>query len=195
MNAIVIQSYKKRFFDIAFSLFFLAMLFVPLIIIAFWVKLSSKGPVIYWSERVGKDGTHFFMPKFRTMHTSTPNIATHLLTNPDNFITPTCKFLRKTSIDELPQLISILWGDMSFVGPRPALFNQVDLISLRKQYGICGLRPGLTGWAQVNGRDELSTEKKVQYDLEYLKNQSFCFDIRILWLTFFYVVLRRGISH
>ena len=176
---------------------FLALaIFPPLIIvITLLVKLTSKGPTLYWSNRVGMCGIIFKMPKFRTMQVGTPAVATHLLSNSVQYLTPVGSFLRKSSLDELPQLWSILVGDMSFVGPRPALFNQDDLIALRTQYGVNKLVPGLTGWAQVNGRDELSIPDKVQYEAEYLQKQSFWFDIKILGLTFLKVVRRAGVSH
>ena len=162
---------------------------------ALLVKLSSNGPVLYWSDRVGRNNILFKMPKFRSMRVDTPAVATHLLTNPGRYLTPIGKFLRKTSIDELPQLWSILVGDMSFVGPRPALFNQDDLIALRTKKGVEQLVPGLTGWAQVNGRDELPILAKVALDVEYLERRSLAFDLRILWLTFVKVIMRDGVSH
>ena len=176
---------------------FLALaIFSPFIIlVALLVKLSSKGRALYWSDRVGRRNSIFRMPKFRTMQVGTPIVATHLLSDSGQYLTPVGSFLRKSSLDELPQLWSILVGDMSFVGPRPALFNQDDLIALRTQYGVDKLVPGLTGWAQVNGRDELSILLKVQYEVEYLQKQSFWFDLRILSLTFLKVVGRDGISH
>ena len=185
----------KRLSDFVMS--FLAFaIFLPLIIfVALLVKLTSKGPALYWSERVGRRNTIFKMPKFRTMKIGTPAVATHLLSNSDQYLTPVGSFLRKSSLDELPQLWSILIGDISFVGPRPALFNQDDLIALRTQYGVDKLTPGLTGWAQVNGRDELSIPVKVQYDVEYLQKQSFWFDMKILCLTFLKVIRRAGVSH
>jgi O-antigen biosynthesis protein WbqP len=185
----------KRFFDLV--LCFLAILPIASIIfmVSIIVKLTSKGPVLYWSDRVGKENLIFKMPKFRTMQVGTPALATHLLSDSDQYITPVGSFLRKSSLDELPQLWSILVGDMSFVGPRPALFNQNDLIALRTQYGVDKLAPGLTGWAQVNGRDELSILVKVQYEVEYLKNQTFWFDMKILGLTFLKVIRRSGVSH
>ena len=164
-------------------------------LIGLWIKISSPGPIFFWSERVGISNQIFRMPKFRTMRLSTPLIATHLLRDPSSFFIPGGSFIRKYSLDELPQLWSIFILDMSFVGPRPALFNQGDLISLRTQYGIHKLLPGLTGWAQVNGRDELSISEKVQYDAEYLQRESFWFDIKILGLTFFKVIRRSGVSH
>ncbi len=159
------------------------------------VKLTSQGAMLYWSERVGRNNICFKMPKFRTMKVGTPTVATHLLFGSSQYLTPIGSFLRKFSLDELPQLWSILVGDMSFVGPRPALFNQDDLIALRTQYGLDEMFPGLTGWAQVNGRDELSIPDKVQYDLEYLQKQSFWFDMRIIGLTFLKVIRRSGVSH
>ena len=173
-----------------------ALLLLPFfILITLSVRLTSRGPVLYWSDRVGLGNIIFKMPKFRTMQLSTPAVATHLLIDPDHYLTPIGSFLRKTSLDELPQLWSIMKGDMSFVGPRPALFNQDDLIALRTQYGVHELIPGLTGWAQINGRDELPIPDKVKLDVEYLERQSFWFDIKILWLTFIKVVRRDGVSH
>lgn len=170
--------------------------FSPVIVmVILLIKFSSKGPILYWSDRVGRLNHIFKMPKFRTMHVGTPAIATHLLKDSTQYLTPVGSFLRKSSLDELPQLFSILAGDMSFVGPRPALFNQDDLIALRTQFGVDKLTPGLTGWAQVNGRDELSIPKKVQFDVEYLQKQSFWFDMKILGLTFLRVIHRSGVSH
>lgn len=163
----------KRIFDCIVSLFLLGIWGFPMLIIALLVKATSRGPVLYWSDRVGKDNAIFKMPKYRTMKTNTPAVATHLLTNPDQYLTPVGKFLRKSSLDELPQLFSILKGDMSFVGPRPALFNQDDLVEFRTQKGVHVLSPGLTGWAQINGRDELPIPVKVEYDEYYMMNQSF----------------------
>jgi O-antigen biosynthesis protein WbqP len=185
----------KRLFD--FFLSFLALVILsPLIVLtALAVKLTSKGGIIYWSDRVGMRNIIFKMPKFRTMRVETPAVATHLLSNSSQYLTPVGSFLRKSSLDELPQLWSILIGNMSFVGPRPALFNQDDLIALRTQYGVDQLMPGLTGWAQVNGRDELSIPIKVQYEVEYLSMRSFWFDMKILGLTFVKVVRRAGVSH
>ncbi len=185
----------KRFFDFLIS-FLLLVFFSPLIIvIAVIVGMTSKGPILYWSSRVGRHNNIFQMPKFRTMHIGTPPVATHLLSNASKFLTPVGSFLRKSSLDELPQLWTILIGDMSFVGPRPALFNQDDLITLRTQYGVDELVPGLTGWAQINGRDELSISVKVQYDVEYLNRQSFKFDMKILGLTFLKVIRPSDVSH
>ena len=163
--------------------------------IAITIRLTSKGQILYWSDRVGKDNRIFEMPKFRTMHINTPVMATHEMKNPNEFLTPIGGFLRKNSLDELPQLFSILKGDMSFVGPRPALFNQEDLIVLRKEKGVDKLSTGITGWAQVNGRDELSIPDKVALDVEYLNRQSFWFDVKILWMTFLKVINRDGVSH
>ena len=171
------------------------MLAVPLGLIALAIKLSSKGPVLYWSDRVGKDNRIFSMPKFRSMRTDTPAVATHLLTKPEQYLTPIGSFIRKTSLDELPQLWSILCGHMSFVGPRPALFNQYDLIALRTQHGVDRLLPGLTGWAQINGRDELSIADKVSFDAEYLHVRSFNLDMQILWKTFTKVYKSEGVTH
>jgi O-antigen biosynthesis protein WbqP len=185
----------KRFFDILLSLLLLACFSIPMLIVALLVKLTSKGPVLYWSDRVGRDNTIFKMPKFRSMRTDTPAVATHLLTDPDQFLTPIGKFLRKSSLDELPQLLSILNGDMSFVGPRPALFNQHDLVKLRTAQGVHWLTPGLTGWAQVNGRDELPIPVKVEFDAYYLRNRSFFLDVRILFMTFLKVLRSEGVTH
>lgn len=185
----------KRFFDLAMSITLFILLAFLFVLGVLLVKTTSKGPALYWSDRVGMFNIMFRMPKFRTMQIGTPAVATHLLTDSGQYLTPVGSFLRKSSLDELPQLWSILIGDMSFVGPRPALFNQTDLIALRTQYGVDKLLPGLTGWAQVNGRDELSIPVKVQYDLEYLQKRSFWFDMKILGLTFLKVVRRAGVSH
>jgi O-antigen biosynthesis protein WbqP len=159
------------------------------------VKLTSAGPILYWSDRIGRDNKIFKMPKFRTMRVDTPAVATHLLPEPEKFLTSVGSFLRKSSLDELPQLWSILKGDMSFVGPRPALFNQADLITLRTQCGVDKLLPGLTGWAQINGRDELPIADKVKLDVEYMQNQSLFFDVKILFLTILKVLRRDGVQH
>ncbi|MEF8700048.1 MAG: sugar transferase [Candidatus Accumulibacter sp. UW26] len=185
----------KRLFDLLLGLCAAAVLALPMLVVATLVVLSSKGPVLYWSERVGKGNVLFRMPKFRTMRVGTPTVATHLLLHPQAYLTPVGSFLRKSSLDELPQLWSILAGNMSFVGPRPALFNQDDLIRLRTECGVHELVPGLTGWAQVNGRDELSISQKVRLDVEYLQQQSLWFDIRILWLTCVKVLGRHGVLH
>jgi len=185
----------KRLFDLVMSFLVLAV-FSPLIaLVSLFVKLTSKGPVLYWSDRIGRRNIIFKMPKFRTMQVGTPAVATHLLSDSGQYLTSIGSFLRKSSLDELPQLWSILVGDMSFVGPRPALFNQDDLITLRTQFGVDKLVPGLTGWAQVNGRDELSIPIKVQFEVEYLQKQSFSFDMKILGLTFLKVIRRSGVSH
>lgn len=185
----------KRLFDLVLGLTAAALLLVPIVIVAGLVRLTSPGPALYWSDRVGRFNKIFKMPKFRTMRVGTPAVATHLLANPKAHLTPIGSFLRTSSLDELPQLWSILAGDMSFVGPRPALFNQHDLIELRTQKNVHALVPGLTGWAQVNGRDELPIPQKVALDAEYLQRQGFWFDIKILWLTFLKVVQRDGVSH
>ena len=185
----------KRVFDLILALCAAVLLLVPVAVVALAVRLTSKGSALYWSDRVGRNNTIFKMPKFRSMQIGTPAVATHLLSNPDAYLTPIGSFLRKSSLDELPQLWSILAGDMSFVGPRPALFNQHDLIELRTQQCVHALVPGLTGWAQVNGRDELPIPDKVKLDVEYLHRQSLWFDIRILWLTFVKVLRRDGVSH
>jgi len=186
---------KKRVFDFTVALLLLIVLFLPMLMIALWVKLSSRGPVLYWSDRVGMKNVIFKMPKFRTMKTGTPPVATHLLSNPDLYLTRIGGFLRKSSLDELPQLWSIFRGDISLVGPRPALFNQNDLVALRTQKGIHELVPGLTGWAQVNGRDELPIPVKVSFDEYYLRHRSFLFDLKILFLTFVKVIRREGVTH
>jgi len=187
--------YVKRVFDLLLALAAAVVLALPVMLVAVLVRLTSPGPALYWSDRVGRYNTIFKMPKFRSMQIGTPAVATHLLSNPDAHLTPIGSFLRKSSLDELPQLWSILVGDMSFVGPRPALFNQHDLIELRTQQGVHALVPGLTGWAQVNGRDELPIPDKVKLDGEYLQRQSLWFDIRILWMTFVKVLRRDGVSH
>jgi O-antigen biosynthesis protein WbqP len=185
----------KRTFDFTVSLLATIILLVPALIVALIVKLTSKGPVLYWSDRVGRDNRIFAMPKFRTMLTDTPVVATHELGNAKSYLTPVGGFLRKSSLDEIPQLWCILRGDMSLVGPRPALFNQADLIELRTERGVHALVPGLTGWAQVNGRDELEISAKVALDEQYLKRASMTFDLRILALTFVKVLGRSGVSH
>ncbi len=185
----------KRLFDVALCLLAATLLLVPLVVVALLVRLTSPGPALYWSDRVGKNNKIFKMPKFRSMRVGTPAVATHLLADPKSVLTPIGSFIRKSSLDELPQLWSILLGDMSFVGPRPALYNQQDLIELRTQKGVHTLVPGLTGWAQVNGRDELPITQKVTLDAEYLQRRGFWFDIKILWLTFLKVVQRDGVSH
>ncbi|WP_428825244.1 sugar transferase [Azonexus sp. IMCC34842] len=185
----------KRLFDLTFGLCAMIVLALPILFVAVLVRLTSPGPALYWSDRVGKGNRIFQMPKFRSMRVGTPAMATHLLNDPKVYLTPIGSFLRKSSLDELPQLWSILKGDMSFVGPRPALFNQDDLISLRAKQGVHDLIPGLTGWAQINGRDELPIPEKVKLDVEYLQRRSLVFDIQILWLTFVKVLRRDGVSH
>ncbi len=185
----------KRIFDFLLALFAGFIFLVPLLLISILVRVTSKGPAIYWSDRVGRFNKIFKMPKFRSMKIDTPVVATHLLQNSLNAVTPIGAFLRKSSLDELPQLWCILKGEMSFVGPRPALFNQYDLIELRTQKGIQNLVPGLTGWAQINGRDELPIAKKLDLDVEYMQRRSFWFDLYILWLTFLKVVRREGVTH
>jgi O-antigen biosynthesis protein WbqP len=185
----------KRLFDLALAIIFTILLAAPLIVVALAVRLTSSGPALYWSDRVGRDNHIFKMPKFRSMRANTPAVATHLLDNPKSFLTPIGSFLRRSSLDELPQIWSILVGDMSFVGPRPALYNQDDLITLRTVRQVHTLVPGLTGWAQVNGRDELTIPVKVDLDVEYMQKQSFFFDLKILYLTFIKVLGRDGIFH
>jgi len=185
----------KRLFDIVLALISMLVLIIPIILVAIAVKLSSKGPTLYWSDRVGIHNVFFKMPKFRSMKIDTPAVATHLLSDPKSVLTPIGNFIRKTSLDEFPQLWCILKGDMSFVGPRPALFNQDDLITLRTSKGVHQLVPGLTGWAQVNGRDELPISTKVDLDIVYMQRQSFVFDIRIICLTFLRVIKLHGVSH
>ena len=185
----------KRVFDIYLGCLAALILFVPVLLVAMAVRLTSKGPALYWSDRVGRNNVIFKMPKFRSMRVGTPAVATHLLADARAHLTPIGSCLRKSSLDELPQLWSILAGDMSFVGPRPALFNQQDLIALRTEQGVHTLVPGLTGWAQVNGRDELPIPEKVKLDVAYLQRQSLWFDIRILWMTFVKVLKRDGVSH
>lgn len=185
----------KRLFDLLLALVAVVILAVPVLLVAVAVRLTSSGPALYWSDRVGRHNIIFKMPKFRSMRVGTPAVATHLLADAASHLTPIGSFLRKSSLDELPQLWSILVGDMSFVGPRPALFNQQDLIQLRTQLGVHELVPGLTGWAQVNGRDELPIPDKVKLDADYLQRQSLGFDIRILWLTLVKVIRRDGVTH
>lgn len=185
----------KRLLDIVLACLLIGIFCVPMLIVALMVVFSSKGPVLYWSDRVGRSNEIFKMPKFRTMRVDTPAVATHLMTDPAAFLTPIGGFLRRSSLDELPQLFSILKGDMSFVGPRPALFNQDDLIQLRTEYGVHCITPGLTGWAQVNGRDELPIPEKVILDAEYLNMQSLRLDLKILWMTAYKVLHTHGVSH
>ncbi len=185
----------KRLFDLALAIPAALVLLTPVASVALAVRLTSPGPALYWSDRVGRHNKIFKMPKFRSMRVDTPAVATHLLTDPAKYLTPIGSFLRKSSLDELPQLWSIIKGDMSFVGPRPALFNQQDLIALRTEHGVHELVPGLTGWAQVNGRDELPIPQKVALDAEYLRLQTLAFDVRILWMTFVKVLRRDGVTH
>lgn len=185
----------KRIFDIALVLLLAPIVGILGVLIALAVRITSPGAALYWSDRVGRHNKIFQMPKFRSMRTDTPALATHLLVDPMRWLTPIGSFLRRSSLDELPQLWSILVGDMSFVGPRPALFNQDDLVELRTTYGVHELLPGLTGWAQINGRDELPIPEKVKLDAEYLRRRSLWFDIKILWLTFVKVIRRDGVSH
>ncbi|PKN51119.1 MAG: hypothetical protein CVU55_13375 [Deltaproteobacteria bacterium HGW-Deltaproteobacteria-13] len=185
----------KRYFDFITALILIIIAALPVALIAILVKLTSPGPALYWSERVGKNNKNFLMPKFRTMRKGSPEVATHLLQNVECYLTPFGSFLRRTSLDELPQLWSVLKGDMSFVGPRPALFNQDDLIKLRTEKGVCSLTPGITGWAQINGRDDITIPVKVSYEEYYLQHQSFIFDLKILWHTFFKVLKKEGVVH
>ncbi len=185
----------KQLFDFLVALALIFFLLIPMLVIALLIKMTSRGPVLYWSDRVGINNSIFKMPKFRTMKMDTPAVATHLLENPKRYVTPIGGYLRKTSLDELPQLFCILKGDISFVGPRPALFNQNDLIELRTQKGIHELIPGLTGWAQINGRDDLPIPKKVEYDEYYLKHRSIIFDLKIIFMTFFKVIRSEGVKH
>ncbi len=185
----------KRLFDLILVIVAAAIVSIPFVLVWISVRVSSKGPALHWSDRVGLHNKIFRMPKFRSMHVGTPALATHLLRDPDAYLTPIGSFLRKSSLDELPQLWSIFKGDMSFVGPRPALFNQDDLIRLRTEAGVDKILPGLTGWAQINGRDELPIPQKVNLDIEYMQRQSLWFDITILWMTFLKVLKRDGVSH
>ena len=185
----------KRFFDIVIAIVMLLIFSVPILLLAMIIRLTSHGPAIYWSDRIGRHNNIFRMPKFRTMKTDTPVVATHLMKDTDSYVTPIGQFLRRTSMDELPQLWSILIGDMTVVGPRPALFNQDDLVALRTEAGVHELVPGLTGWAQINGRDDLPIPRKVALDVEYMHRQSCWFDIKIIFLTFFNVMRGQGVSH
>ena len=185
----------KRIFDLSIAFILSCLLLLPVICVALLIKMSSKGPALYWSRRVGIGNDIFLMPKFRTMRIDTPDVATHLLENPDAYLIPVGPFLRKYSLDEFPQIWSVLKGDMSIVGPRPALYNQDDLIELRTARGIHNIVPGITGWAQVNGRDTISIPVKVDYDEYYLKNRSFLFDMKILWMTFRKVIRSEDVKH
>ena len=185
----------KRIFDLFMGVLFLILLGFPMLITVIAVRLTSTGPVLYWSNRIGRDNVIFRMPKFRSMHVDTATVATHLMSDAETFLTPIGGFLRRSSLDELPQLFSVLRGDMSIVGPRPALFNQDDLIALRTEQGVDRLVPGITGWAQVNGRDDLSIPEKIELEVEYMHKKSFWFDLKILWLTILKVINRKGVSH
>ena len=185
----------KRLFDLCLALITLLIMPLPFLLVILMVRLTSVGTILYWSNRVGRNNKLFKMPKFRTMLVDTPAVATHLLPDAKQFLTPVGSFLRKSSLDELPQLWSIIKGDMSFVGPRPALFNQYDLIELRTNYGVDKLLPGLTGWAQTNGRDELPISEKVKLDIEYMQNQSLSLDLKILAMTFLKVLRSDGVQH
>lgn len=185
----------KRFFDLFLCVIALIIFLIPIILISIGIKMTSKGPIIFWSDRIGKCNVIFSMPKFRTMHTGTPQVATNLLKNPSSHLTRFGSFLRKSSLDEIPQLWSIFRGHMSFVGPRPALFNQKNLINMRKKYAIDKINPGLTGWAQINGRDEISISEKVSLDLEYLQKKSFYLDVKILLITLIRVIRRDKVLH
>jgi len=185
----------KRTFDLVVAIFLLILLSIPMLFIALLVKLTSKGPILFWSDRIGINNTMFRMPKFRTMRLNAPAVATHLLDNPKEFLIHCGSFLRRFSLDELPQLWSVLKGDMSFIGPRPALYNQDDLIELRTKKGLDKLVPGITGWAQVNGRDNISIPLKVEYDEYYMKNKSFLLDLKILYMTFLKVIRAEGVKH
>lgn len=185
----------KRCVDIIGALLALIIFAIPIIVVAVAIKITSPGPVLYWSQRIGRYGKAFMMPKFRSMRVDTPQVATYLLKNPQHFLTPIGSFIRKTSLDELPQIWSILKGDLSLVGPRPALYNEYDWLELRSLVGIDQIRPGLTGWAQINGRDALTVKEKVKYEEEYLRKQSLMFDLYIIWKTIIFVLKREGISH
>lgn len=191
----MVQRVLKRFLDLVSAFILIVILSIPLLATALVVKFTSEGPVLHWSKRIGVNNRIFMMPKFRTMLINTPDVATHLLNHPEQYLTAPGPFLRKYSLDEIPQLWSILKGDMSFVGPRPALYNQDDLISLRTAKGIHRLMPGITGWAQINGRDDLPIPQKVHYEEIYLKNRSFMFDLKILYLTFLKVIRAEGVRH
>ncbi len=186
---------SKRLFDLVVGIPVFIVLFVPMLLIGLLVKLTSSGPALHWSERIGVDNKIFLMPKFRTMRVDTPQLATHKLDNPQQYLTPIGGFLRKLSLDELPQFWSVIVGDMSLVGPRPALFNQDDLISLRTELGVHKVLPGITGWAQINGRDELSIPEKVRYDVEYAAKRSFAFDTKIILLTIMNAISSKGVTH
>lgn len=185
----------KRLCDILIAFITIIILIIPCVFISIIIIRTSSGPIIYWSRRIGSNGTHFMMPKFRTMQEYTPEIETDKLSEPQKYLTSIGSFLRRSSIDELPQLFSVLIGDMSLVGPRPALYNQYDIIKKRNKLGIDILKPGITGWAQINGRDHLSIEQKINFDYEYLKKQSVFFDFKIIFKTISLVIKCRNISH
>jgi len=189
------RNFVKRIFDLSISLVILLLSLVPMLIVAFLVRVTSEGPILYWSDRIGRGNKIFKMPKFRSMKIDTPEVASHLLNDPKSTLTPIGDFIRRTSLDELPQIFCVLKGDMSLVGPRPALFNQFDLIDSRTSLGVHNLVPGVTGWAQVNGRDELLIEEKVKFDKEYLEKKTLFLDIWILWLTFIKVIKKDSVSH
>lgn len=195
LNRARLASYAKRAFDLVVCLLLLPLLCIPMVAIAIAVKLTSRGPILYWSDRIGRNNRVFRMPKFRTMKLNAPEVATHLLHDPEAYLTVIGPFIRKTSLDELPQIYSILKGDLSLVGPRPALHNQDDLVALRTERGVHELIPGLTGWAQVNGRDDLPIPVKVEFDCEYLRKKTFLFDLKILILSFLKVIRREGVAH
>jgi len=185
----------KRIFDVSLAGLIVLLAFIPMILLSILIKITSPGPIIHWSKRVGQNNREFLMPKFRTMKINTPQLATHLLKDPETYLSSIGRFLRKFSLDELPQILSVLNGDMTFVGPRPALFNQDDLVQLRNEMGIEKLKPGITGWAQVNGRDEIDISRKVELEREYLTKQGFFFDLYIIFITFFRVFRKKGVSH
>jgi O-antigen biosynthesis protein WbqP len=185
----------KRIFDISLAALILLLALIPMVLLSILIKITSPGPIIHWSKRVGQNNQEFLMPKFRTMKINTPQLATHLMKDPETYLSSIGRFLRKFSLDELPQILSVLNGDMTFVGPRPALFNQDDLVQLRNEMGIEKLKPGITGWAQINGRDEIDINRKIELETEYLAKKGFLFDIYIIFITFIKVFRKKGISH
>ena len=185
----------KRIFDISLAALILLLALIPMILLSILIKITSPGPIIHWSKRVGQNNREFLMPKFRTMKVNTPQLATHLMKDPETYLSSIGRFLRKFSLDELPQIISVLNGDMTFVGPRPALFNQDDLVQLRNEIGIEKLKPGITGWAQINGRDEIDINRKIELEAEYLAKKGFLLDIYIIFITFIKVFRKKGVSH
>jgi O-antigen biosynthesis protein WbqP len=191
----VMTKMTKRIFDLTLALALIILLSMPILVIVLWIRLTSKGPAIFWTDRVGVNNSIFKMAKFRTMKLNTPQVATHLMENPERYLIPGGAFLRKFSLDELPQSFNVLKGDMSFVGPRPALFNQADLVALRTEKDVHKLIPGITGWAQVNGRDDLPIPVKVSFDEYYLSHRSFAFDLYILFLTAIKVIKKEGVQH